>query len=76
MSWGFRSFHLIDLRFDDYLLQLILNRRVKREVHFLATGNLLSFLVLGLWSLVESLSVSNPVSVRSVVLRKGINQIN
>ena len=72
MSWGFRSFHLIELYFDDYSLQLILNRWMKPEVHqSLATGNLKSFLVLGLLPLVESLSVSNLFSVRSVV-----NQMN
>ena len=73
MSWGFRSFHLIELHFDDNF-QLILNRRVKLEVHFLATGNLKSFPVLGLWPQVESLSVSNLFSVRSVLLRH--TQIN
>ena len=76
MSWGFRSFHLIELHFDDFLLQLILNRWVKLEIHSLATGNLTSFLVLELLPLVESLLVSNLVLVRSVVLRKGINKIN
>jgi hypothetical protein len=76
MSLGFRSFHLIELHFDDYLLQLILNRWVKLEIHSLATGNLTSFLVLELWPLVESLSMSNLVVIRSVVLRKGINQLN
>jgi hypothetical protein len=59
MSWGF---HLIELNFDDNLLQLILNWWVKLEVHSLATGNLKSFLVLGLLPQVEFL-------VRSVVLR-------
>ena len=39
MSLGFRSFHLIELHFDDYL-KLILNRWVKLEVHSFATRNL------------------------------------
>jgi hypothetical protein len=69
MSWGFRSFHLIELHFDDYLLKLILTRWEKMELHSLATGNLKLFPVLGLWPQVESLSVSNLFSVRSVVLR-------
>ena len=70
MSWGFRSFHLIELHFDNNsLMQLILNRWVKLEVHSLSTRNLKSFLVLGLLPLVESLSVSNLFWVRSVVLR-------
>jgi hypothetical protein len=63
MSWGFRSFHLIELHFDDYSMQLILNRWVKLEVHSIATGNLKSFLVLGLLPPVEFL-------VRSIVLCK------
>ncbi len=63
MSWGFHYSHLIELHFDDNLLmQLILNRWVKLEVHSLATRNLKSFPVLGLFPLVE-------FSVRSVVLR-------
>ena len=45
---------------------------MKWEVHFLATGNLKLFLVLGLWPQVESLSVSNLFLVRSVVLRNVI----
>ena len=50
---------------------------MKLEVHFLATGNLKSFPVLGLWPQVESLSVSNLFSVRSVVLCKiRTNQLN
>ena len=75
MSWGFRSFDLIELHFDDYLLQMILSRWVKLEVQSLATGNLKSFLVLELLSLVESLLVSNLVLFHSVVLHEGINQI-
>ena len=69
MSWGFRSFHLIELHFDDNFLQLILTRWVKMEIYSIATRNLKSFLVLGLLPQVESLSVSNLFSVRSVVLR-------
>ncbi len=69
MSWGFRFFHLIELHFDDNSLKLILNRWVKFEVHHsLPKGNLKSFLVLGLLPQVESLSVSNLFSVRSVVI--------
>ena len=77
MSWGFHFFHLIELHFDDNF-QLILNRRVKLEVHSLATGNLKSFLVLELWPQVESLSVSNLFLIRSVVLRndKSIKRID
>jgi hypothetical protein len=48
---------------------------VKLEVQSLATGNLKSFLVLELLSLVESLLVSNLVLFHSVVLHEGINQI-
>jgi hypothetical protein len=69
MSWGFHYSHLIELHFDDNLLQLILNRWVKLEVHSLATRNLKSFPVLGLFPLVE-------FSVRSVVLRHIQNQLN
>ena len=69
MSWGFRSFHLIELHFDDNSMQLILNRWVKLEVHSLATRNLKYFLVLGLLPQVESLSVSNLFLFRSVILR-------
>jgi hypothetical protein len=69
MSWGFHFFHLIELHFDDNSMQLILNRWVKLVHHSLATGNLKSFLVLGLLPQVESLSVSNLFLIRSVVLR-------
>ena len=69
MSLGFHFYHLIELYFDDNSLQLILNRWAKLEVHqSLLTGNLKLFAVLELWPLVESLSVPNLFSVRSVVL--------
>ena len=70
MSLGIHFSHLIELHFDDNLLQLILNRLMKLEVHSLVTGNLKSFLVLGLLPQVEFL-------VRSVVLRHiQINYMN
>jgi hypothetical protein len=68
MSLGFHFFHLIELNFDDNF-QLILTRWEKMELHSLATGNLKSFLVLGLLPQVESLSVSNLFLFRSVILR-------
>jgi hypothetical protein len=58
-------------------MQLILTRWMRLAVHSLVTGNLKSFLVLGLLPQVESLSVSNLFLVHSVVLRNTkTNQMN